>query len=278
MACCRKGAGTHPRPPPARRPGQRASPRTRRSRPRELLRLELGLRAQGGGGREHAPASAQPGRRRAAGLDQGVLRAAPGVPALRYGAGHAKGRKEARRESGGSISLSTCLQRARGGSAPTCGSQAFGERRGERGRKPVRCAPRTTPFRGRNSWGGMRLPSCCPLFKETSMKPLRSRARAFAAVVAVVLAVVFAVFVGARLFGGYRWDAGTQRLRDRLEAAREPVRPQTVDFRELEGLPAPVRRYFRTVLTEGQPMVSRVRVGHMGTFNMGEGEDQWKPF
>jgi hypothetical protein len=43
-------------------------------------------------------------------------------------------------------------------------------------------------------------------------------------------------------------------------------------------LPAPVRRYFRVVLKEGQPVVSGVRVRHTGTFNMGETTDQWKPF
>jgi hypothetical protein len=57
-----------------------------------------------------------------------------------------------------------------------------------------------------------------------------------------------------------------------------PVRPQTVDFRELEGLPAPVQRYFRAVLEEGQPMVAGVDVRHTGTFNTGETTDQWKPF
>jgi hypothetical protein len=60
---------------------------------------------------------------------------------------------------------------------------------------------------------------------------------------------------------------------------RAPVRPQTVDFCELEGLSAPVGRYFRTVLKDGQPMVSGVRVRHTGSFNMGEGaEDNWNPF
>ena len=39
-----------------------------------------------------------------------------------------------------------------------------------------------------------------------------------------------------------------------------PVRPQTVDFRELEGLPAPVQHFFRAVLEEGQPVVAGVRV------------------
>jgi hypothetical protein len=94
----------------------------------------------------------------------------------------------------------------------------------------------------------------------------------------VVLAVVCILFVGTRLFGAHRWDAGTQELRARLDASREPVRPQTVDFRELEGLPAPVERYFRAALEEGQPMVAGARVRHTGTFNMGETTDQWKPF
>jgi hypothetical protein len=98
-------------------------------------------------------------------------------------------------------------------------------------------------------------------------------------VIAEVLAVVAVLFVGVRLFGAYRWGAGTRELRARLETAREPVQPRTVDFRELRGLPAPVERYFRAVLDDGQPMVSTVRMRHRGTFDMGEGsEDNWKPF
>ena len=93
------------------------------------------------------------------------------------------------------------------------------------------------------------------------------------------LALVAVLLLGAWLYGAYRWNTKTQQLRARLNAARAPARPQTVDFRELEGLPAPVGRYFRTVLEDGQPMVSGVRAQHTGTFNMGEGfEDNWKPF
>jgi Family of unknown function (DUF6920) len=108
------------------------------------------------------------------------------------------------------------------------------------------------------------------------MKPLRARTRNLRALCIVVLALV--VLVGARFYGAYRWTAGTQKLQARLDAARVPTRPQTVDFRELEGLPAPVQRYFRAVLQDGQPMVAGVRVRHEGTFNMGETTDQWKPF
>ena len=94
---------------------------------------------------------------------------------------------------------------------------------------------------------------------------------------ALVLALAV-VLAAARLYGAYRWNVGTQELRARLDSARVPVRPQTVGFRELEGLPAPVQRYFRTVLEEGQPMVADVRVQHEGTFNMGENIDRWRPF
>ena len=95
-----------------------------------------------------------------------------------------------------------------------------------------------------------------------------------------MMVALFAVLLlGAWLYGAYRWGSETQELRARLDTARAPVRPQNVDFRELEGLPAPVKRYFGIVLRDGQPMVAGARVRHTGTFNMGEGaEDSWKPF
>jgi hypothetical protein len=109
------------------------------------------------------------------------------------------------------------------------------------------------------------------------MKSFRNRTLPKVLLGALALIAVF--LLGAWLYGAHRWNSETQELRARLGSAREPVRPQTVDFRELEDLPAPVRRYFRAVLTEGQPMVAGARVRHEGTFNMGEGtENNWKPF
>ena len=97
--------------------------------------------------------------------------------------------------------------------------------------------------------------------------------------VLVIVALVLAASVGgALLYGASRWRAGTRDLRARLEAARVPVQPQIVDFRELDDLPAPVQRYFRKVLKDGKPMVAGVYVRHSGTFNLGEMADQWKPF
>ena len=113
-----------------------------------------------------------------------------------------------------------------------------------------------------------RLNGMKPSWNRTKM--LRSLSNVFG-VVAIALA-------GVRFYGAYRWNAGTRGLRARLDAARASIQPRTVDFRELEGLPVPVRRYFRAVLEDGQPMVAGVHVRHMGTFNVGETTDRWKPF
>ncbi len=91
-------------------------------------------------------------------------------------------------------------------------------------------------------------------------------------------ALVAFLLIGGWLYGAHRWNNETQELRARLDASRVPIRPKTVDFRELEGLPAPVQRYFRAVLKDRQPMVAGVRVQHTGTFNMGEEADRWKTF
>jgi hypothetical protein len=90
--------------------------------------------------------------------------------------------------------------------------------------------------------------------------------------------VVGAALMGTIVYGALRWTDRTRQLRGRLHGARVPWKPQVVDFGELEGLPAPVQRYFRNVLTEGQPMVTDVWMRHTGSFNMGETREQWKPF
>lgn len=78
--------------------------------------------------------------------------------------------------------------------------------------------------------------------------------------------------------GRGRWQARTQALREGLEAARRVPDPAVFDAAELDGLPAPVRRYLRAVLTDRQPMIAALEVAHRGTFNMSDSGDQWKPF
>lgn len=93
----------------------------------------------------------------------------------------------------------------------------------------------------------------------------------FAGTLAVVVA-------GLALHGATRWAARTRTLLAQLEATRLAPTPVRYDVRELEGLPAPVQRYFRAVLEAGQPLVAAVSVEHAGRFNLSESGEQWKPF
>jgi len=97
-------------------------------------------------------------------------------------------------------------------------------------------------------------------------------------VIAIVLAVLVFAAAMAILYATNRWQSDTRKLHARMEAAGVPITPTSYDPRELEGLPAPVQRYFRTVLKEGQPLVRAVSVEHTGTFNMSETGERWKPF
>jgi hypothetical protein len=83
-----------------------------------------------------------------------------------------------------------------------------------------------------------------------------------------------------RGIGATRWSSATDALVARLDAARQPLLPTRYDAaRELDGLPAPVQRYFRAALKDGQPMMTALRVEHRGTFNLAsDGPDRWQPF
>jgi hypothetical protein len=94
----------------------------------------------------------------------------------------------------------------------------------------------------------------------------------------VTFGAVLILGAGLSAWGASRWATQTEALMNRLEAAREPAVVARFDARELDGLPLPVQRYFRTVLKDGQPIVAAVSVQHTGTFNLSETGEQWKPF
>lgn len=95
------------------------------------------------------------------------------------------------------------------------------------------------------------------------------------------LPVIFgsaAIIAAALVYGSNHWRSAAKRMYAMLEAARLPIETKTYDSRELEGLPAPVQRYFRAVLKDGQAVVAAVSVEHTGTFNMSETGQRWRPF
>ena len=94
----------------------------------------------------------------------------------------------------------------------------------------------------------------------------------------LIVALGVAILVVLMGYGNARWNAGTTQLLNRLDAAQVKTAPQFFNAQELIGLPAPVKRYFETVLKNGQPIIKAATVQHSGTFNMGETTDNWKPF
>lgn len=92
------------------------------------------------------------------------------------------------------------------------------------------------------------------------------------------LGLLVTMAVVAATYGSWRWADGTRTLLSRLEAVRLTQLSARFDARELETLPAPVQRYFRVALQDGQPMIAALSVNHTGTFNMSETAERWKPF
>ena len=97
------------------------------------------------------------------------------------------------------------------------------------------------------------------------------------------LVALIVVGMGVSAIGAARWaalvrthtrllESGGMGAQDRLPA------PMRFDARALEELPAPVQRYFRAVLTDGQPIITAATIEMTGTINLSPTAEQWKPF
>ena len=90
--------------------------------------------------------------------------------------------------------------------------------------------------------------------------------------------LVIGFFGIAAIYGSYRWQSDTNKLRAKLVDSQTLINPQTYDLREIEGLPDPVQRFFRTVIKDGQAIVAVVKLSQQGQFNMNEIKDKWNKF
>jgi hypothetical protein len=95
--------------------------------------------------------------------------------------------------------------------------------------------------------------------------------------IGLAAAALMIAAIGLKLYGASLWAAQTRELVTRLTASRTEV-AAVYDYRELGSLPAPVQRFFKSALKDGQPIIAAAKVTHTGTFNMGEASDLWKPF
>lgn len=90
--------------------------------------------------------------------------------------------------------------------------------------------------------------------------------------IALGLAIVVAA---ALVYGSRNWQSATEAMRASMEAARLPTDSRVYYSDDLSDLPEPVQRYFRAVLTDGQPVIDAVSLEQAGTFNM---NGQWRSF
>jgi len=90
---------------------------------------------------------------------------------------------------------------------------------------------------------------------------------------ALVLLLVALVAAGRR-----RWRTATEGLVARLLERTSPAGARVVRFEALAGLPAPVQRYLRRVLTDGQPVIRSARLRQTGRFSLRPGEADGRPF
>jgi hypothetical protein len=103
----------------------------------------------------------------------------------------------------------------------------------------------------------------------------------------VAVGALAVIAVGLRVAGSTRWAALIRADLSELESGRlevqspdqgRPRSPARYDAQELGGLPAPVQRYFRAVLTDGQPVIAAATIDMVGTINMSATAERWKPF
>jgi hypothetical protein len=94
-----------------------------------------------------------------------------------------------------------------------------------------------------------------------------------------IIGVLIIVCLGiAAIYSSYRWQSDTDKRRAKLTNGRQTITPKIYDPKEIEDLPSPVQRFFRTVLKDGQAIVAAVKLSQIGQFNMSETEAKWSPF
>ena len=103
--------------------------------------------------------------------------------------------------------------------------------------------------------------------------------------IALLACLLAVAAVGLAAWGQKRWAGRMAILAEGLRASGDeeldkprPNAATRYDPHELEGLPAPVQRYFRAVLKDGQPIITAVTIEMAGTINMSATAEQWKSF
>jgi hypothetical protein len=79
-------------------------------------------------------------------------------------------------------------------------------------------------------------------------------------------------------FGSLRWHRTTSQYVKKIIRAVPQQETSRVTFENFQQLPAPVAKYFRSALKEGQPLVRSAQIVQVGEFRAREADDRWSPF
>ncbi len=79
-------------------------------------------------------------------------------------------------------------------------------------------------------------------------------------------------------YASARWTRETSQIVEQISHAIPRHEAGTVTFSDLEQLPAPVARYFRWALKEGQPLIRSARLVQQGQFRARQADGGWSPF
>lgn len=94
----------------------------------------------------------------------------------------------------------------------------------------------------------------------------------------IALGVITVAAVVSVLFGQARERSKTEQMElELIGGATQPINV-VVDFAALTDLPPPVDRYFRHVLTDGQPLIQLARLQQLGVLRTSTIADSWLPF
>lgn len=97
--------------------------------------------------------------------------------------------------------------------------------------------------------------------------------RTISAIGAAGLAAAASMFVGS-----WRWGRATDVLAERMLASAWRDGTRRYHARDAASVPEPVARYFRHVLSDGQPMIAVALAEQFGSFRLRDSEEAWRPF
>ena len=96
--------------------------------------------------------------------------------------------------------------------------------------------------------------------------------------IAGFIMIIVAGYIGILISGAVLWNQKTSTLVDELNHTRKAVLPSRYSESDIASLPAPVQRYFKFALKDGQPVISHLRIWHRGRFRTGLTSERWVAF